>query len=325
MQASDAPRSERASELSRVLALCNQRLQTAALASTSPVLRLEGGAGLIQGPRAQQVADLLAPMLALAAPCLYVPPARSVVANLTIRPKLRVTLRLGGAGLLAQIRYFGEAPADADLRTLYAPQPSSAARVVTPGYALAAFNKDGIVADSQQQQPTLPAAVRALTVTPPLAADALAHGEICLRAVWHEPARRWPVVRVMAGRREVAVPMFSVEQVVSEDVISGDLPPTHSLAMCLGEESSPSPLGRPALLMLRRRGPQLALRVEALLGHGNEVVHPAGLLLQSAPWILGVIGNNDVGTPMLVVDPLALPGLPAASPHIARDRRRVCV
>ena len=114
---SRAPRSEQASELVRVLGRCNRRLQIAAPAGTSPVLRLEGGAGLIQGLRAQQVIDLLEPLLAVAAPRIYIPPAQSKTAGLSIRPKMRVTLRLGGAGLLAQLRYFGEAPADAELRT----------------------------------------------------------------------------------------------------------------------------------------------------------------------------------------------------------------
>jgi len=291
-----------------VLAGCNQRLRNAAPAGSAPILRLDRGAGLIHGVRARHVSALLEPLLALVAPCLYVPPAESAAARLIVRPKLRVTLRLGGAGLLAQCRYFGVAPADADLRTLYAPEPADAPRVVTPGYALAAYTRDGVVVASQQQPPALPESVLALANAP----AALASGEICVRAVWHEPARRWPLVRVMAGPREVAVPMFSVKQVLPEDAISDDPPPTRSLAKCLGEESSLSSLGRPALLVLRRRGPALALRVEALLGHGNEVVHPVGPLLQGAPWILGVIGNNDAGSPMLVLDPLALPGLHAS-------------
>ena len=103
--------------------------------------------------------------------------------------------------------------------------------------------------------------------------------------------------------------MFSVEQAVSEDALSDERPPTRSLAQCLGEESSPSSLGRPALLILRRPGPKLALRVEALLGHGHEVVHPVGPLLHSAPWVLGVTDGADEAPPVLVLDPLALPEL----------------
>ena len=314
MNAKDrVPRPARTTEIARVLLHCNQRLQAAAPTDTAPLLRFTRGAGLIHGPRAQQVLDLLEPMLALAAPCLYVRPAQSAIAGATIRPKLRVTLQLGGAGLLAQLRYFGKAPADADLRSLYANPVSSTPALIRPACALPAFNKNGFVVDSQQQFSKLPATVSALAETadhsPGVPADTLASGEICLRAVWHEPARRWPLVRVMAGRREIAMPMFSIEQVLSEDTMSGDLPPTRSLAKCLGEESSPSSLGRPALLMLRRHGPPLALQVEALLGHGNEVVHPVGPLLQSTPWVLGVIGNSDAVAPTLVVDPLALPGL----------------
>jgi hypothetical protein len=315
---SRAPRSD---ELSRVLAHCNQCLQHAAPPGTAPVLRMQSGAGLIQGPRAQHVADLLAPLLALIALHLYVPPMQSGLAKLTIRPKVRVSLRLGGAGLVTQCRYFGEAPAEDELRNLYPRVPVNRARAVAQGYALNAYNTAGLVVDSpasqpgQQRalQPALPATVMALAAALPVTenspSDALARGEVCLRAVGHEPPRRWPIVRVMAGCREVAVPMFSVGQAVCEDTISGSSPPVRSLALCLGEDPLLAALRRPALLMLRRRGPQLALRVESLLGHGNEIVHPVGPLIQSAPWILGVIANKGEGPPMLVVDPLALPGM----------------
>ena len=300
---------ESGSELARVLAHCNQRLQRAAPIGITPVLRVQSGAGLIHGRRAQHVTELLDPMLALIAPRLYVPPAQSALAKVAIRPKVRVALRLGGAGLLAQCRYFGDAPAQGALRSLYRPEPSNGSLASTPDYALNAFNAAGVIVESQ----ALPACVLALAMAsreapiPP--AKALARGEICLRALRHEAPLRWPLVRVMAGRREVAVPMFSVEQAVCEDTICDPVPATRSLAACLGEDPSLAPLGRAALLMLRRRGQPLALRVEALLGHGNEVVHPVGPLLQSAPWILGVIAGNDGAVPVLVVDPLALPAL----------------
>ena len=296
-------------ELADVLAHCNQRLQRDAPVGIAPVLRLQGGAGLIHGPRVQDVAEVLEPLLALLAPRLYVPPTQSALANLTIRPKVRVTLRVGGAGLLAQCRYFGEAPAEVELRTLYARESSKASPAATSGYALSAFNAAGVVIASRQPRAELPACVLALAtapvVAPTAAAKALACGEICLR----EAPRCWPLVRVMAGRREVAVPMSSVAQAVCEDAISGAPPPTRSLALCLGEDPLLAARGRAALLMLRRHGAPLALRVEALLGHGNEMVHPVGPLLQSAPWILGVIANADGSAPVLVVDPLALPTL----------------
>jgi hypothetical protein len=307
------PSDESSSELARVLASCNQRLQRAAPFGVAPVLRVQSGAGLIHGRRAQHVAELLEPMLALVAPRLYVPPTQSALAKVTIRPKVRVALRLGGAGLLAQCRYFGDAPAEHDLRSLYAREPSNCSPASTPDYALNAFNAAGVIVVSK----ALPGSVLALAMAPreaPIpAAKVLARGEICLQAVRHEAPRRWPLVRVMAGCREVAVPMFSVEQAICEDTICDTLPPMQSLAACLGEDPLLAPLGRAALLMLRRRGRPLALRVEALLGHGNEVVHPVGPLLQSAPWILGVIAGNDGGAPVLVVDPLTLPDLLAGS------------
>lgn len=308
--------SHRQSDLARVLAQCNRRLRSAVPPGLSPVLRLERGAGLVKGPRARQVADLLEPLLALVGSLLFVATPQSAAANLFVRPKLRVTLRLGGAGLIAQLRYFGAAPTDADLVMLYREESESEsagqACAIAPAMALAALDSNGIVLDSPRNVssappplPPLPQWIQSLVNMP----DVCARGEICLHALWHEPVRRWPLVRVMAGRREVAVPMFGVEQAVSEDSISGDLPSIRSLAQCLGEEPSPSVSGRPALLVLRRRGPKLALRVESLLGHGNELVHSVGPLLQSAPWILGVIGSSESGAPLLVIDPLALPGL----------------
>ena len=311
--AAGASRSE--SDLARVLAHCNRRLRSAVPPGLSPVLRLERGAGLVKGPRARQVSDLLGPLLALVGSLLFVPAPKSAAASLLVRPKLRVNLRLGGAGVIAQLRYFGTAPTDAELTMLYreesesgsAAQVSAIASAMAPAMALAALDSNGIVLDSLKNVSSspLPKSVRSLVNAP----DVCARGEICLHALWHEPVRRWPLVRVMAGRREVAVPMFGVEQAVAEDSISGELPSTRSLAQCLGEESLPSASGRPALLVLRRRGPRLALRVEALLGHGNELVHSVGPLLQSVPWILGVIGSGESAAPLLVIDPLALPGL----------------
>jgi hypothetical protein len=309
------------SDLARVLAQCTQRLRDVVAPGVSPVLRLERGAGLVKGPRARQVSDLLEPLLALVGPLLFVPASTSAVANLVVRPKLRVGLRLGGAGLIAQARYFGAAPADADLMMLYREDSASGSTapacampsVMPPAMALAALDSKGIVlgtlTNESPSPPSIPPWVQSLVnVT-----GVCARGEVCLHALWYEPARRWPLVRVMAGGREVAVPMFGVEQAVSEDSIAGELPSTRSLAQCLGEEPSPSVSGRPALLVLRRRGPKLALRVEALLGHGNELVHSVGPLLQSAPWILGVIGGDESRAPLLVIDPLALPGLHAES------------
>lgn len=305
---SDAARVSRSeSDLARVLAQCNRRLRSAVAPDLSPVLRLERGAGLVKGARARQVSELLEPLLALAGSLLFVPAPKSAGANLLVRPKLRVSLRLGGAGLMAQLRYFGTAPTDADLAMLYCAEDGSGS--TGQAFAMAAFDSNGIVLDaltnvSLSPRP-LPKRLGSLVNAP----DVCARGEICVHAIWHEPVRRWPLVRVMAGKREVAVPMFGVEQAVSEDSISGELPSTRSLARCLGEEPSPSASGRPALLVLRRRGPKLALRVEALLGHGNELVHSVGPLLQSVPWILGVIGSGESRAPLLVIDPLALPGL----------------
>jgi hypothetical protein len=122
-------------------------------------------------------------------------------------------------------------------------------------------------------------------------------------------ARPWPVIQVLAGGRPIAVPMFAVSQAVSEDTLNSDPPLMRSLAQCLGEPPVPSQGGRTALLLLRRRGPPLALHVEALLGHSNELVYPVGPVLQFAPWILGVIEDKQGGPPVLVIDPLALPGL----------------
>lgn len=306
-------------DLARVLAQCTQQLRDVVAPGVSPVLRLERGAGLVKGVRARQVSELLQPLLALVGPLLFAPAPTSAVATLTVRPKLRVSLRLGGAGLIAQLRYFGATPPEADLTTLYRRQstPVPTAREETRdkaqdnAIALAALDSRGIVVDALTNE--LPSSLPSWMQPLMDMTGVCARGEVCLHALWHEPARRWPLVRVMAGGREVAVPMFGVEQAASEDSIAGEPPSIRSLAQCLGEQPSPSVAGRPALLVLRRRGPKLALRVEALLGHGNELVYSVGPLLQSVPWILGVIAGGESRAPLLVIDPLALPGLHARS------------
>ena len=102
--------------------------------------------------------------------------------------------------------------------------------------------------------------------------------------------------------------MFSVARAVTQDGLEREPPRARSLARSLGEQDTPSSLGRPALLVLRRRGPAVALRVEALLGHGVGRMLPAGPLMGTVPWLLGVL-EEDGCAPTLVLDPLALPGV----------------
>lgn len=242
----------------------------------SPLLRLEQGAGLVREPRLRRVAALMEAVLAVAAPRLHLaPPA---VAGAVVRPKIRVRLMLGGAGLLLRLSYFGGAPEDPVLRA-----------------ALAHLGPDVC---------PLPARVG----PPPGAAGELAAGEVCLQAAWREAPRRMMLVQVMAGRLSLAVPLFSVARASTEDCLEHPVANTRSLAELMHQDASPADEGRPAVLLLRSRGEPLALRVEALKGHGAFRVLPAGPLMQMAPWLLGVVEGDD-DAPELVLDPLALPGL----------------
>ena len=300
------------SEVVQVFSHCTQVLRRESVNDTMPLLRIERGAALIRGRRAQHVVSLLEPLLSLAASRLYVAVSRPMnagcAARVMVKPKVRVSLTLGGAGLVARVRYFGEAPRDDELQAAFATH--SAARPLSKGSsmnlacALPSVTVDGAVLEIQaaffQSGELIDAALQQ--------ANSLARGEVCLQAVWHEGLRRWSVVKVMAGERIIAVPMFAVAQAVSDDSMVGEPPPTVSLAHCLGELPKPSQHGRPAMLILRRRGEPLALSVESLIGHGEDIVHPVGPMLQMAPWILGVIQSKHEGQPVLVVDPLGLPG-----------------
>lgn len=267
-----APAADGRAPLVRVFARWNELLAQGSPHGLSPLLRLERGAGLVQGPRAEVIAALLAPLLGAAAPLLYVAAPGSPAAR-GVRPKIRLSLSLGGSGLLAQLRYFGAAPQEAALCA-----------------ALAALGAQAMALPVQSG----------------------ARGEVCLRAVWMEPARRLPLVYLLAGRREVALPMFSVARALAQDEPGQDVADVHSLADCLGEEAVPAASGRSAVLVLRRRGAPVALRVESLLGHGSERVLPVGPLLHGTPWLLGVIARDEQA-PVLVVDPLALPALAPAA------------
>lgn len=254
--------------LLRVFRQWSERLLEAAAPGVSPLLRLDRGAGMVQGAQAEPIAGLLASLLTVAAPLLYVAPSGAPTAR-GVRPKVRASLSLLGSSVLADVRYFGAAPADLSLRA-----------------AVAALGP------------------QALALPPQLRARA-SHTQVCLRAVWTLPARRWPLVHLLAGRREVAVPMFSVARALALDAPEQVVEDIRSLAGILGEEPVPATRGRPAVLLIRRRGAPVALRVESLLGHGSERVLPAGPLLHAAPWLLGVFAREDQ-PPVLVIDPLAL-------------------
>jgi len=274
---SAAPAADGRAPLVRVFALWNEVLLRTSPPGVMPRLRLERGAGLVQGPRAEVIAGLLAPLLGLAAPLLYVAAAGSPGAR-GVRPKIRLALSLGGSGLLAQLRYFGAAPQDEAMRAALAPLGE-----------------------------------QAMALPPQLLRPAARSAEVCLGAVWQEPARRLPLVFLLAGRREVAIPMFAVARALAQDEPGQDIADVRSLADCLGEEAVPAGGGRRAVLVLRRRGAPVALRVESLLGHGAERVMPVGPMLLGAPWLLGVVAR-DAQAPVLVIDPLALPALaPAVS------------
>jgi hypothetical protein len=273
---SAAPAADGRAPLVRVFALWNEVLLRASPPGVVPLLRLERGAGLVQGPRAEVIAGLLVPLLGLAAPLLFVAAAGAPAAR-GVRPKIRLALSLGGSGLLAQLRYFGAAPQDEALRAALAPLGEQAMAL------------------------------------PPQLRPAARSAEVCLGAVWQEPVRRLPLVFLLAGRREVAIPMFAVARALAQDEPAQDIADVHSLADCLGEEAVPASGGRRAVLVLRRRGAPVALRVESLLGHGAERVLPVGPMLLGAPWLLGVVAR-DAQAPVLVIDPLALPALaPAVS------------
>jgi hypothetical protein len=257
--------------LVRVFGQWNALLRHAAPGEVSPLLRVQRGAGLVHGARAPIVAALVAPLLEVAAPLLH-GAAAGAAPRRGVRPKIRLSLALGGSGLLAELRYFGTPPPDAVLRS-----------------ALAGLGTQALALPPQ--------------------ASGTAHGaEVCLRAVWNEAARRLPLVHLLAGRRELALPMFAVLRALALDTPEQVAVDTHSLAECLGEEPVPAASGRPSLLLLRRRGTPVALRVESLLGHGSERVLPVGPLLHGAPWLLGVIARAEQA-PVLVIDPLALPAL----------------
>lgn len=270
-----APPGDGRAPLVRVFEQWNTLLLRAAPPGVSPLLRLQRGAGLVQGARATIVAELVAPLLSAAAPLLYVAAPGAAPAR-GLRPKMRLSLSLGGSGLLAELRYFGAAVPDAALRAAFAPLGPQAQAL------------------------------------PPQAGADPHRAEVCLRAVWAEPARRLPLVYLLAGRCEVAVPMFSVLRVLAPDAPGQAAVDTHSLAECLGEEPLPAASGRPALLLLRRRGQPVALRVESLLGHGTERVLPVGPILHGAPWLLGVIAREQQA-PVLVINPLVLPALDDAA------------
>lgn len=270
-----APPGDGRALLVRVFEQWNTLLLRAAPLGVSPLLRLQRGAGLVHGARASVVAELVAPLLAAAAPLLYVA-SPGAAPRRGLRPKMRLALSLGGSGLLAELRYFGTSLPDAALRAAFAPLGPQAQAL------------------------------------PPQASADSHRSEVCLRAVWAEPARRLPLVYLLAGRREVALPMFSVLRALAPDAPEQAAVDTHSLADCLGEEPLPAATGRPALLLLRRRGKPVALRVESLLGHGAERVLPVGPMLHAAPWLLGVIAREQQA-PVLVIDPLALPALDGAA------------
>lgn len=242
----------------------------------SPLLRLEQGAALVREPRVEPVGLLMDALLVVAAPLLYVAPP--TVAGAVLRPKIRARLTFGGAGLCLRLCYFGGAPADAALRA-----------------ALAHLGPDVCVFPPRAGAPAGDAAE-------------LARGEVCLQAAWREAPRRMMLVQVLAGRLAVALPLFSVARAVTEDTLERPVANTRSLAELLHQEPVPAHEGRPAVLLLRRRGAPVALRVEALQGHAPLRVLPAGPLMLMVPWLLGAI-EGDAGRPELVLDPLALPGL----------------
>jgi len=260
--------------LVRLFERCAVVLARHAAGSAPPLLRLERGASLVRDERLEDVAALLEPLLGLAATRLHLPlPA---LRRARVRPKIRLRLGLAGSALAVRVRYFGAVPDDGSLcaACLHLGPRACALPALTGGDAHGAR---------------------------------LAAGEVCLGLLLDEGPRRLRLVRVLAGRRQVAIPLPAVVRAVSEDALEQVPPRTRSLAESLGEDPVPASAGRPALLLLRRRGPALALRVEALLGHGIERVLPAGPLLALLPWLLGVLDAQ--GAPVLVVDPLALPGV----------------
>jgi hypothetical protein len=256
-------------------------LSPATPAQATPLLRLQQGAPLVREERLERIVALVAPLLTVAAARL--PRLTTLAAGARVRPKLRLSLGLGGAGLVAQVRYFGETPTDVQLRAGFTDAGPGVCPLPPLHGPLAPAVGDGGLG--------------------------LARGEVCLRAVAALPPRRLAVVRVMAGPRLVGLPMFSVARAVTRDSLEQEPPHTCSLAQILGEEPTPCAAGRAALLVLRRRGPVTALRVEALLGHGGERILPAGPLMSAVPGLLGVL-DEDGGPPTLVLDPLGLPGLP---------------
>jgi hypothetical protein len=228
----------------------NQLLLRSAPPGVSPLLRLERGAGLVQPSRAPAICASLEPLLGCAAARLSPSPPALVA---VVRPKLRVHVELGGAGLAVTLCYFGSPPAEAELMAHFASPP------------------DGP------------------WVLPPRVS---AGGEVSLRVIAGEPPRRYPVVHVLAGKRPVALPMLSVLRVDSADAAPPDAAQVPSLAGLLHEDAVPAS-GRPAVLLLRRRPTPVPLRVEMLVGHGAERVLPVGPLLNRVPWLLGCIARDD--------------------------------
>lgn len=246
----------------------NARAQSLVARDAMPLLRLEHGAALVREPRVARIEALVAALLAVAVPRLFI--AERARASGSVRPKLRLSLSLTGAGLVARVSYFGVAPTDAETRAALAPL----------GEAVCAF-------PPRAARPDRPS------------------GEVVLEAAWAEAPARIMLVRVLAGARPVAVPLGAIARATTEDLLDEPLEQTHSLAEMLGEEPVPATQGRPAVLLLRGRGQPVGIRVETLREHGVGQVRSAGPVLSALPWLLGVCADGDAA-PELVVDPAAL-------------------
>lgn len=249
--------------LVRLMARWHGLLGGALIPEPRPLLRLESGAALIAGGRAQRVDQTLAIVLPAVADLLFSLPGSYTASS--VRPKIRLAVRVDASGLIVSVHYYGELPDKGLLERLR-----------------------GQLADKGS-----------------LLVKRTDRGEVRLLAVLSEPPRPLSVVTVLAGACRVALPMIYVKRALpfadgGSAATKGDDVP--SLAQCLGVSSSYVGAGRAALLMLAAKRTEQPVQVDAIEGHGDYPVLLAGPLLAQIPWLLGVIAQGEAA-PLLVVHP----------------------
>ncbi len=180
-----------------------------------------------------------------------------------LRAKILLEIRRPWAGLLLRLRYYGDAP--------------------TRDHAEWARRELGSSAV------LLEAVARDRMVT--------------LGVLLPEPERELALIHVRAGDQPLAVPMASVAkaQPAQETDPAAYAEPPVSLAQCLGL-TVPGSAVRPACLLVKTPEGLHPVQVEALEGHGRDVVMSPGPLFLAVPWCFGFIRAADQA-PVPVIEP----------------------